>query len=113
MGCQESKSPEQKEEDKKNKQVESYIKKSKQDFHGEIKLLLLGTGESGKSTIAKQMRILHTPGFDKKELQTFRPVVFNNTVTAMRNIVQFCTKMGLTISEQNAEATKYFENTTQ
>jgi hypothetical protein len=42
MGCQESKTPEQKEEDKKNKQVESYLKKSKQDFHGEIKLLLLG-----------------------------------------------------------------------
>ena len=33
-----------------------------------LKLLLLGTGESGKSTIFKQMQILHEDGFSEIEV---------------------------------------------
>jgi len=43
----------------------------------------LGAGECGKSTVLKQMRILHNNGFTEEELAQQRSVVFNNTVHAM------------------------------
>ncbi|ODV96713.1 hypothetical protein PACTADRAFT_15236 [Pachysolen tannophilus NRRL Y-2460] len=45
---------------------------------GEIKILLLGSGESGKSTILKQMKILHQNGFSQQELRDHRPFVYKN-----------------------------------
>ena len=53
---------------KKNKKIEKQIKKDKKVFKTTNRLLLLGASESGKSTIVKQMRILHqeTP-FNEEE----------------------------------------------
>lgn len=59
------------EEDKKrkeaNKRIEKQIQKDKQVYRATHRLLLLGAGESGKSTIVKQMRILHVNGFSDEE----------------------------------------------
>ena len=40
-------------------QISSELKKAFSDDSKIVKLLLLGTGDSGKSTIVKQMKILH------------------------------------------------------
>uniref|UniRef100_A0A915CLY7 Uncharacterized protein n=1 Tax=Ditylenchus dipsaci TaxID=166011 RepID=A0A915CLY7_9BILA len=64
-----------------------------------IKLLLLGPSESGKSTVLKQMRIIHLNGFTMEELWSRRPLVFYNTVQSMAQLLQglkrFGIKMGL------------------
>ena len=44
-------SEEDKENLRKNKEIERYLREEKKAFDGEIKLLLLGSGESGKSTV--------------------------------------------------------------
>jgi guanine nucleotide-binding protein subunit alpha len=38
----------------------------------EVKLLLLGAGASGKSTVLKQMRILHNKPFSPDEIEDYR-----------------------------------------
>ncbi|CAB3987741.1 Guanine nucleotide-binding G(s) subunit alpha [Paramuricea clavata] len=50
-----------------SKEIEKQLKKDKLTFRATHRLLLLGAGESGKSTIVKQMRILHVNGFDELE----------------------------------------------
>ena len=40
-----------------------------------MKLLLLGAGESGKSTLFKQMQILYGKGFDEAERRRFLPKI--------------------------------------
>ncbi|KAM6972235.1 guanine nucleotide binding protein (G protein) alpha v1 isoform 2-T2 [Aplochiton taeniatus] len=37
-----------------------------------VKILLLGAAESGKSTLVKQMKIIHSHGFTKQELTSFK-----------------------------------------
>nr|CAD7414542.1 unnamed protein product [Timema cristinae] len=49
-----------------NKRINLQIQKDKQVYRATHRLLLLGAGESGKSTIVKQMRILHVNGFSEE-----------------------------------------------
>uniref|UniRef100_A0A0K0E939 Guanine nucleotide-binding protein G(s) subunit alpha n=1 Tax=Strongyloides stercoralis TaxID=6248 RepID=A0A0K0E939_STRER len=57
----------EREQRKMNKQIEEQLQKDKQLLRATHRLLLLGAGESGKSTIVKQMRILHINGFSDEE----------------------------------------------
>ncbi|KAG4066614.1 hypothetical protein HA402_007250 [Bradysia odoriphaga] len=57
-----------------------------------LKILLLGAGESGKSTLVKQMKIIHTDGFSTSELCAFRPTVLDNLLASMKYVL---TGMGL------------------
>ncbi|XP_039550898.1 guanine nucleotide-binding protein subunit alpha-11-like isoform X1 [Pimephales promelas] len=50
----------------------------------EIKILLLGTGESGKTTFIKQMRIIHGKGFSEEDRRGYTKMVFQNIFTAMK-----------------------------
>merc|ERR1719410_2235167 len=64
MGCCGMKGDKEEADDEKrmrktNKEIEKQIQKDKQVYRATHRLLLLGAGESGKSTLVKQMRILH------------------------------------------------------
>ncbi|RZC15197.1 Guanine nucleotide-binding protein alpha-1 subunit isoform C [Glycine soja] len=48
------------------------------------KLLLLGAGESGKSTIFKQIKLLFQTGFDEAELKSYIPVVHANVYQTIK-----------------------------
>ena len=49
----------------------------------EVKILLLGAGESGKSTIVKQMRIIHGNGYNLDECEQYKPVIYVNALESM------------------------------
>jgi len=55
--------PQQKESRVIDKQISSWMK----DYNKSVKLLLLGAGESGKTTIIKQMKLIHITGFSNEE----------------------------------------------
>nr|XP_057925558.1 guanine nucleotide binding protein (G protein) alpha v1 isoform X2 [Doryrhamphus excisus] len=52
-----------------------------------LKILLLGAAESGKSTLVKQMKIIHSNGFTKQELSSFKPAVLDNLLTSMKFVL--------------------------
>jgi len=61
---------------------------------------LTGPGESGKSTVAKQMKIIHCNGFSQSELNVFKPLIFANCISAMQTILTFCDQNQLNVESR-------------
>jgi len=79
---------EQKEQKRINAEIERQLRKDKRDARRELKLLLLGTGESGKSTFIKQMRIIHGSGYTEEDRRGFIKLVFQNIFMAMQTMIR-------------------------
>ncbi|KAI0084041.1 G-protein alpha subunit [Irpex rosettiformis] len=70
--------------DEELKQDAKRISKRKQD----VKLLLLGQAESGKSTLQKQFQLMYNPNSLEEERLSWRPVVYYNIVRPIRRIFE-------------------------
>ncbi|XP_060693977.1 guanine nucleotide-binding protein subunit alpha-14 isoform X1 [Hemiscyllium ocellatum] len=81
-------SEEDKESQRINAEIERQLRRDKRDARRELKLLLLGTGESGKSTFIKQMRIIHGDGYSDEDRKNFTKLVFQNIFTAMQAMIR-------------------------
>ncbi|KAG2184387.1 hypothetical protein INT43_000296 [Umbelopsis isabellina] len=75
-------------EDENTRNIDQELREEKNRLAKEIKLLLLGAGESGKSTILKQMRLIHSHHFTDEERETFRGVIFDNIMVAMLIVLE-------------------------
>lgn len=51
-------------------------------------LHVAGTGESGKSTFIKQMRIIHGAGYSEEDKRGFTKLVYQNIFTAMQAMIR-------------------------
>jgi len=50
------------------------------------KLLLLGAGESGKSTLFKQMIQIYGKGFNEKDRKSYIPIVYRNIIACIQEL---------------------------
>ncbi|PRP86375.1 guanine nucleotide-binding protein alpha-1 subunit [Planoprotostelium fungivorum] len=89
----------------RNKKINGDLKQQKREVETIIRILLLGAGESGKSTFAKQMRILYLEGFDETECQRFKGIIHNNVIVSLQALISACNQFGLTLEEQNRHKT--------
>lgn len=97
----------------RNKQINKQIGGSRVQRQREVKILLLGSGESGKSTILKQMKIIHKNGYTQEELTNFRELILSNTLGSMRVLVQAAFKLRAPIEPQNADVARKIANINQ
>lgn len=54
-----------------------------------------GSGESGKSTVVKQMKIIHQDGFSPEECIAYRPAIYQNLLESAQAIVFAMYKLSL------------------
>ncbi|EDW09380.1 hypothetical protein AWZ03_001965 [Drosophila navojoa] len=99
-------SEEAKEQKRINQEIEKQLRRDKRDARRELKLLLLGTGESGKSTFIKQMRIIHGSGYSDEDKRGYIKLVFQNIFMAMQSMIKAMDmlKISYGVGEHNALA---------
>lgn len=85
--CIFSKTDEDKKSEQINKQINSRLKQDEKVYKATYRLLLLGAGESGKSTVVKQMKILHNP-FTKQEKLDRIPDIKRNIRDSLASILR-------------------------
>eukprot|EP00484_Ammonia_sp_Unknown_P026627 CAMPEP_0197033574 /NCGR_PEP_ID=MMETSP1384-20130603/11951_1 /TAXON_ID=29189 /ORGANISM="Ammonia sp." /LENGTH=992 /DNA_ID=CAMNT_0042463403 /DNA_START=120 /DNA_END=3098 /DNA_ORIENTATION=- len=78
LGCTQS------EEGKQNNLVEKDLKEEKKQYNKVKKILFLGSGGSGKSTIFKQLRGIYGKPFNPHERQTFVTHIHEQVITQMK-----------------------------
>ncbi|XP_037106520.1 guanine nucleotide-binding protein subunit alpha-11-like [Syngnathus acus] len=82
-------------------EIKKQLKRQKRQERREVKVLLLGTGESGKTTFIRQMRIIHGRGFSEEERKGFAECIFQNIFTAIKAMTGAMTMLKIPYS--NAE----------
>jgi len=82
--CSSSGSSEDAEKRRKNRELESQMAALARQEAEKIKLLLLGAGESGKSTIFKQMKVIYGDQYSDAERKQAIPTVHSNVLQAMK-----------------------------
>lgn len=84
-------------EDIKNKQIEKLQSHELKRQDEVIKLLLLGAGESGKSTIFRQMKLLYGKKYTDEELRNMIPVVHANILSNILTVLQNAAPKGIDV----------------
>lgn len=103
------KSPEEQKADEELKKLQQKTEQTEQKI---IKMLLLGAGESGKSTIFKQMKVINKDGYTQKELMEFVHVVHSNVCQSMKSLLAAFEKLGETKPGDVEADMKTFEQLT-
>ncbi|KAH9496071.1 hypothetical protein Btru_012634 [Bulinus truncatus] len=76
-----------------------------------LKLLLLGTGESGKSTITKQMKIIHINGFTFEERLEKVATIHKNVLDSMLTILSSMQSLSISLyQEENMDSANFIFN---
>lgn len=107
----------------RSRELDKIIKADEKRMAKEVKLLLLGeatsysppppynanwpfiagAGESGKSTVLKQMKLIYATGFSKTEKLEWKPVVFNNIIQSFRMIHDAMTEFSIPFENPESE----------
>ncbi|KAJ3209637.1 Guanine nucleotide-binding protein G(o) subunit alpha [Clydaea vesicula] len=76
-----------KEARKRSNQIDEQIRKESNAKEKISKLLLLGPGDSGKSTFNKQMRILYGEKFTEAEKEHYKKSIYENIIKTIQDII--------------------------
>lgn len=94
-----------------DKQITDLIKKERKEMEKTVKILVLGAGESGKSTLVKQMKIIHGDGYSDDELKDFRVSILENIRDSISNISNAMSTLEIAYeNEENAKLAELFSD---
>ncbi|TNY21030.1 heterotrimeric G-protein alpha subunit (G-alpha, GPA1) [Rhodotorula diobovata] len=96
MGCAGS-TPVDHEAEQRNAAIEKTLAQDREQMRREIKLLFLGAGESGKSTIMKQFSLAYGKPFTDQERLDYRDVIYDNSLRSMQVVIDAFDMLGIDV----------------
>ncbi|KAJ6247446.1 guanine nucleotide-binding protein g(o) subunit alpha [Anaeramoeba flamelloides] len=66
-------------------------------------ILILGTGDSGKSTFVKQIELIYKDGFDQTKRNLYKTSIQNNLLVHTQRLIQGANGFGLEFKDENLE----------
>jgi len=100
------------EEGKRSNEINKQLRADFKQQQNIVKLLLLGTGESGKSTILKQMKIIHgsqdseKAGLTDADRQAQVEPIKNNVLDSIESLITAAEEFDYPLKDPEAEAAK-------
>ena len=82
-----------------SKRIDDNLEIERKKTHNQFKILLLGAAEGGKSTIVKQMRIIHGTGYSASDRMHYRRIVHSNAIQSLLAILGAMEKLQIPFSD--------------
>ncbi|KAK9453213.1 guanine nucleotide binding protein, alpha subunit [Dipodascopsis uninucleata] len=101
------------EERKRSAQIDKQIEEDQRRAQKICKVLLLGSGESGKSTIVRQMKIIHQNGYTHDELALYRRHIYKNLLESIKGLLDGMSQLNLSLVKEENKAYVLFLNDVQ
>lgn len=79
---------EQKKQLKNSKQIDKDAANDLKCVEQAVKILLLGAGESGKSTLLKQMNTIYGDGYNEEEVRSYVHIIRNNLLDIAKTLIE-------------------------
>ncbi|KAJ3436201.1 guanine nucleotide-binding protein g(o) subunit alpha [Anaeramoeba flamelloides] len=93
----------------RSKRIEELMKRDNSEMQKEIKVLVLGTGDSGKSTFLKQLQILYKGGFCEQDRFLYRTTIRTSLMTNMKVLIQIAEELKVTLKKRTKKIVKRFD----
>jgi len=108
MGMCMSTNTQDSEQKKRSQAIDKKLEEDSRKLRRECKILLLGSGESGKSTIVKQMKIIHQNGYSLEELAMYRLTIYKNVIDCAKALIGAMRQFDITPQDPaNIDYTNY------
>jgi hypothetical protein len=73
----------------------------------------VGITASGKSTFAKQLRVIHGISFTEMELDNIKTIIRSNIINGLHEVIQLVNKNNLELQEVNIKYARYLDTLTK
>lgn len=96
-----------------DRKISKEIRDKKHTDEETIRLLLLGTGESGKTTLGRQFKILYGVPWTDAELMDLRPTVYTNIISNVVLVLKHLEQNNIPLptAELQAQAKRFLDET--
>lgn len=87
--------------------LEKLMQQRKANLKNQVKMLLLGAGESGKSTVLKQMKLIHKNGFTMQERIQYKNIIWADCVSNIQKLIIQARNFGIVLDCDNPDSNLY------